>query len=568
MKLKNSFFYTIRENVKDEDSVSSNLLVRAGMIKKTSTGVYMMLPMGLKVLEKIENIIREEMNDTGSLEVKMPALIPEEVYIKSKRRANFGASMFSLKDRFGKEYVLGPTHEELFAMAAQMKIKSYKDLPFSIYQFQTKYRDEPRPRYGLIRVREFVMKDSYTFDADEAGLDKSYKTMFDAYVNSFNRMHMEYKIVKADTGVMGGLLSEEFQAISAIGEDTLVLCDSCNYSTNLEIAECVNENVLSSDEKEEETYKKVLTPECGKISDLVEFFQQPAFKFIKTLIYKCDDEFVACMVSGQREVNETKVQKLLGCNSIELAEPYEVKEFTGTSIGFLGPINLKCKIICDNEVSKMKNFLVGANEDNYHFVNVNFKDFKVDQVADIRLIQENDTCPKCGGKIYFNKGIEVGNTFKLGTKYSQSMDLQYMDTNNKLQDVWMGSYGIGPARCMAAIVEQYNDENGINWPSNLAPYFVSVIPFNMKDELQVEISNQIYDKLTKNNVEVVLDDRQLRCGVKFKDMELIGVPYRISIGRKASEGIVEFKSRTDENSIELTIDEAINKIIELSKINN
>jgi prolyl-tRNA synthetase len=566
MKLKNSFFYTLRENVKDEDSVSSNLLVRAGMIKKTSTGVYMMLPMGLKVLEKIENIIREEMNATGSLEVKMPALIPEDIYIKSKRRANFGSSMFSLKDRYGKDYVLGPTHEELFAMAAQMKIKSYKDLPFSIYQFQTKFRDEPRPRYGLIRVREFVMKDSYTFDLDEAGLNTSYKTMFDAYVNSFNKMGMDYKIVKADTGVMGGLLSEEFQAISAIGEDTLVLCDTCDYSTNLEVAECVNNNVLSSEEIEIKNYEKVLTPKCGKIEDLVKFFKQPSFKFIKTLIYKCDGEFVACMVSGQRDVNETKVQKLLGCNSIALAEAFEVKELTGAITGFAGPINLNCKIICDDEVSKMKNFIIGANQDNYHFVNVNVKDFEVEDFADIRAIQENDICPKCGGKIYFNKGIEVGNTFKLGTKYSQAMDLRYMDNNNKLQDVWMGSYGIGPARCMAAIVEQYNDDQGINWPSNLAPYFVAILPFNMKDELQVKIATEIYEKLIANNIETILDDRQLRCGVKFKDMELIGIPYRISVGRRAEENIVEFKQRTAETSVEISVEEAVNKIIELSKL--
>ena len=409
------------------------------------------------------------------------------------------------------------------------------------------------------------MKDSYTFDKDEAGLDKSYKAMFDAYVNSFNRMKLEYKIVKADTGVMGGLLSEEFQAISAIGEDTLVLCDSCDYSTNLEIAECINDKVLSSEETEADSYEKVLTPECGKIEDLVEFFKQPAFKFIKTLIYKCDDELVACMVAGHRDVNETKVQKLLGCNSVELAEPFEVKDVTGAEIGFAGPVNLNCKIICDIEVSKMKNYIIGANEDNYHYVNVNFKDYKVDLIADIRFIQENDTCPKCGGKIQFKKGIEVGNTFKLGTKYSEAMNLQYMDTNNKLQDVWMGSYGIGPARCMAAIVEQYNDENGINWPVNLAPYLVAVMPFNMKDELQVGIAEDIYEKLRSRKIEVILDDRQVRCGVKFKDMELIGIPYRISIGRRASENIVEFKGRNDENSTELTVDEAVAKIIELSE---
>jgi len=560
MKLKNSFFYTLRENVKDEDSVSSNLLVRAGMIKKTSAGVYMILPMGYKVLNKIENIIRKEMDSTGALELKMPALIPEDVYIKSGRRNLFGSSMFSLKDRFGKDFVLGPTHEELFAMAAQMKIKSYKDMPFSIYQFQTKFRDEPRPRYGLIRVREFVMKDSYTFDIDSDGLDKSYNLMFEAYKNAFNQMDIDYKIVKAATGVMGGLLSEEFQAISDIGEDTVVTCDSCDYSTNIEVAQ-IKDNTPQSSE-EELNIEKVHTPKVGKIDDLVKFFNQPAEKFIKTLIYQVDEELVACMIAGNREINESKVLTLLNGNNIELANPEKVLELANSPIGFIGPINLNCKIVVDNEVVKMKNFIVGANETDYHFKNVNPKDFKYDLQADIRNISETDSCPICNGNIVFKKGIEIGNTFKLGTKYSKALNLMYSDQNNKQKDVWMGSYGIGPARCMAAIVEQHNDENGIDWPLSVAPFEVCILPFNHKNDEQMSLANQIYDTLKAKNVDVLLDDRDQRVGVKFKDMELIGIPYRISIGRKASENIVEFKTRNTE-AIELSVSDAIDKIVNI-----
>lgn len=562
MKLKNSFFYTLRENVKDEDSISSNLLVRAGMIKKSSAGVYMLLPLGYKVIENIEKIIKEEMDNTQAQQLQMPALISEDVYVQSGRRDNFGNSMFSLKDRFNKPFVLGPTHEELFALAAAMKIRSYKDMPFSLYQIQTKFRDEPRPRYGLIRVREFMMKDAYTFDIDEAGLDIAYKKQFDAYVNIFNRLKLDYRIVKADTGVMGGLLSEEFQAVSAIGEDILVLCDSCDYASNLEVSKCINPKVEKEDAKK---LTMIETSNAKTIEEVTNFLHQDADSFVKTLIYLIDGHPYAIMVRGNREVNETKVRKLLSANDVELAPAAIVEEVTGAAVGFAGPIDIKCPIIMDEEVSMMSNFIAGANKTNYHYINVNTKDFEAAYTADIRQIQENDICPICGGKIHFKHGIEIGNTFKLGTKYSKALNLEYLDANNKLNPVWMGSYGIGLGRCMAAIAEQNNDKDGLIWPLSIAPYKLAIVVISTKDETQMQLAEQIYDHFQAQGIDVLLDDRDERPGVKFKDMDLIGIPYRITIGKKATEGIIEFKPRRSENKEELTVEELYQKMSDILK---
>ena len=561
MKLKNTFFYTLRENVKDEDSNSGNFLVRSGMIKKTSAGVYMYLPMGLKVFNKIQEIVREEMNDAGAQEVSMPALISEDVYVASGRRANFGSSMFSLKDRFNKPFVLGPTHEELFAMAAQMKIRSYKDMPFNIYQFQTKFRDEPRPRFGLIRVREFVMKDAYTFDTNLDGLNVSYQKMFDAYKKSFDRMKLDYKIVRADTGVMGGLLSEEFQAVTPIGEDTLVLCDSCDYASNIEVSECITkENTEAVELLEKEL---VETPHARTIEEVTDFLNEPAVKFVKTLIYSIDGKPYAVMVRGDRDVNEVKIQKLMGANEVMLADAETVVTVTGAAVGFAGPVDIKCPVLMDNEVAQMTNFIIGANQTGYHYKNVNLKDFTVFKTADIRNIQEGDICPKCGGRIHFAKGIEVGNTFKLGTKYSDALNLKYLDQTNQLQPVWMGSYGIGIGRCMAAVAEQYCDENGLKWPVSVAPYEVAIVLISGKDEVQTALSEKLYADMKKAGIDVLLDDRDERPGVKFKDMDLIGVPYRLTVGKKAAENMVEFKSRDGQISMDLNADDAVATLLDL-----
>lgn len=558
MKLKNSYFYTIRENVKDEDSNSGNLLVRAGMIKKSSSGVYMYMPLGLRVLKNIEAIIRLEMNKTGAQEVLMPSLIPEEVYEASGRRKGFGNSMFSLKDRFGKPFVLGPTHEELFAIAAGMKIRSYKDLPFNIYQFQNKFRDEPRPRFGLIRVREFIMKDAYSFDMNEIGLSESYQKMFNAYIASFDQMSIDYTIVKADTGIMGGLLSEEFQALSPIGEDTLVVCDHCHYACNLEIASCCDIPTTNNEPLKE--LKLISTPHVGTIEDVADFLGLPSDKFVKTLIYSIDGNPIACMVKGNREINEVKLQKFFQATTVELADLETVEKVTKAKVGFAGPINIEIPIIMDNEIQHMKNFIVGANQTDYHYINVNLGDFKPTYQEDIRLIQESDLCSECGHPVHFEKGIEIGNTFKLGTKYAKAMGLSYLDQNNQLQDVWMGSYGIGPGRCMAAVAEQNFDDKGLIWPINIAPYKVGIVVINVKDENQLTCGNELYDKLNALNIETILDDRDERAGIKFNDMDLIGIPIRITIGKALVEQMIEVKLRKSTENIKIPLQDIITYI--------
>ena len=555
MKLSNSYFFSKKENVKDEESLSSNLLTRAGMIKKAGNGIYYFLPLGLKVFRNIENIIREEMDNIGSQELVMPSLLPEEYYIDSGRRAIFGDNMFSLKDRYGRDYVLGPTHEELFAEAAKEVIKSYKDMPVSLYQMANKYRDEPRPRYGLLRTREFVMKDAYTFDKDQEGLDKSYQLMFDAYKRIFDRCGLDYRIVRASSGAMGGDLSEEFQAFSDIGEDIIISCDKCDLSTNLEICECSD---VLKDSIEKENEKELLhTPNCGTIKDLEEKFNIKPENMVKTLIYKCDDKFYALMIRGDREINEYKVSRLLDAISVEMASPEEDEKITGAVVGFAGPIGLDIPIIADYEIMHMKNFLVGANKDDYHYINTNLSDFKIDKVGDLRNITEDDVCPKCGGKLTFSKSIEVGNTFKLGTKYSEAMDVYFADENNNLKPAIMGSYGIGVARVLAAYVEQNHDDKGIIFNDALTPYKVCIVIANNKDEVQVKLANEIYDDLTSNGISVLLDDRDVRAGVKFMDMDLIGITNRIVVGKKAVDNIVEFKKRKDDNSIDIEVSDIV-----------
>ena len=558
MKLKNNYFFTMKENVKDEESVSANLLMRAGMMKKAGSGIYYFLPFGLRTIKKIENIVREEMNNIGSNELIMPSLLPEEIYVASGRRDVFGDDMFKLKDRANRNYVLGPTHEELFLEVARDVIKSHKDMPVSLYQIANKYRDEPRSRYGLIRTREFIMKDAYTFDKDEENLDKSYKLMFDAYKKIFDRIGINYKIVTAPSGVMGGMLSEEFQAISDIGEDTIVYCDECGYSSNLEVCECNTEKIDLTDEKKER--ELLLTPNCCTIKDLEEQFGFGASETVKTMIYKSNGKFYAALVRGDRDVNEYKLANVLGVEHIEMASFEEDEMITKAKVGFAGPIGLEVPIIVDNEVLNMKNFLVGANKTDYHYKNVNIEDFKQDMIGDIRCATIDDICPKCGKKLCFEKSIEIGNTFKLGTKYSESLNLMFADENNKLQPAYMGSYGIGIVRILAAYVEQNHDDWGMILSKEIAPFEAVIIVANVKDEEQLTIANKLYDDVKAKGIDVLLDDRDVRAGGKFKDMDLIGIPNRITVGKKAVEGIVEFKKRTDDSFIEISINDVISNL--------
>ena len=469
--------------------------------------------------------------------------------------------MFSLKDRKSQPYVLGPTHEELFAIAAKMKIRSYKDMPFSLYQIADKFRDEPRPRYGLIRVREFHMKDAYTFDKDEAGLDEAYAKQFQAYKNVMDRLGIDYKIVRADTGVMGGLLSEEFQAVTPLGEDILVLCGSCDFASNIEVSQAIA--VKPEQMEGTESLELRETPNSRTIEEVVDFLKKPVEKFVKTLIYSVDGKPVAVMVRGDREVNETKLRKLYNANEVELAEPETVVKVTHAEVGFAGPIGIGCELVMDEEVSYMCDFIVGANKTGCHYTGVNQKDFKADKIADVRNIAEGDICPKCGGRVHFAHGIEVGNTFKLGTKYSKALDLQYLDANNQLQYVWMGSYGIGPGRAMAAIAEQKSDENGLCWPANIAPYKAAIVLISLKDETQVKAAEELYEGFRKAGIDVLLDDRDERPGVKFKDMDLIGIPWRITVGKKISEGNVELKNRATGEMSVVPVSEIIDKVKEL-----
>ena len=562
MKLSNSYFFTLREDSKSEDSISGNLLVRSGMIKKVSAGIYMYLPLGLRALQNIEKIVKEEMNNIGAQELLMPSLIPSEVYETCGRVASFGDDMFKLNDRALRPMVLGPTHEELFTIAASNMVRSYKDLPFILYQSADKFRDEPRPRYGLIRVREFFMKDAYSFDRDEEGLDVSYQKVFDAYKRIFDRTKLNYKIVRAGTGAMGGSLSEEFQAVTPIGEDTLVLCDKCDYASNLEVA------TFKYEESSENKKSKELVETIGKesINDVANYLNIPLNKTVKAMLMNVNNELVVFFLRGDRELNMDKVTKLLNVKEITFAND-ELISKSNAIPGYTGPIDLNCKIVVDNEVLSMRNFVVGANKENYHYINVNPEDFKYDLCGDISNVIEGDICPKCGGKIYFNKGIEVGNTFKLGTKYANKLGLTYLDESNQTRDVVMGCYGIGYGRILSAVIEQNNDDKGIIFPMAIAPYKVCIVPVNMKDENIVNYANELYDLLSKNNIDVLLDDRDERPGVKFNDMDLIGIPIKITVGRDLVNMQVEFKLRKDSETSLVNIEDLLDKVQKTIKEN-
>ena len=556
MRLSKEFFYTIKEDISDEDSKSGKLLVKSGMIKKIGNGIYAKLPLGDKAMKNVEAIVRKHMNDAGATELKMPSLLPMSVFEESGRKDAFGSSMFKLHDRYEREYAMGPTHEELFAICSMNKVKSYRDLPYTLYQIGTKYRDEMRPRLGLIRVREFTMKDAYSFDKDLDGLDVSYQKMFDAYHKIFTEIGLDYKVVRADTGVMGGILSEEFQAVTDVGEDILVLCDNCDLSSNIEITECV---CNKADDEELKELQMIETYEKHTIEDVSKLLDLDVKKTVKAMMMNVDGKLVIFFIRGDRELNETKVLKLLKGQEINFADD-ELIATSNAVPGYTGPIGLDAKIVLDNEVLKMKNFCCGANKDGYHYINANIKDFKYDLSGDIVNVKEGDTCPNCGGKLKFKKGIEVGNTFKLGTKYSESMGLNYLGDDNKNYPAWMGSYGIGIDRILSAVVEQNNDEKGIIWPISIAPYKVEVVVINPKDETQLSLGNKIYEDLNKNGIDTMIDDREERAGVKFNDADLIGMPIRVTVGKKASEGIVEIKLRNQDNIEEIKLDCILEKI--------
>ena len=556
MRLSKDFFYTIKENITDEDSISGKLLVKSGMIKKVSNGIYAKMPIGEKTIKNIEKIVRKNMDEAGANELRMPALLPMDIYEKTGRKNAFGSSMFKLNDRYNREYALGPTHEELFTLVSMNKVKSYRDLHFTTYQIGPKYRDEVRPRLGLIRTREFTMKDAYSFDKDYEGLDISYKKMFDAYHKLFTELGIDYTVVKADTGAMGGLLSEEFHAVTDIGEDTLVLCDSCDYSSNLEISQ----NVLAEAEKvEEKELELVETPNRETIEEVCEYLKLDINQTVKAMLMNIDDSLVILFIRGDRELNESKVLKLLGASEINFAND-ELIATSNAVPGYTGPIGLNAKIVVDSEVLNMQNFCCGGNKEGYHYVNANVKDIRYDIAGDIVNVKEGDICPKCGGKLIFKKGIEIGNTFKLGTKYSESLGLNYLGDDNKNHPVVMGCYGIGIERILSSIVEQNNDEKGIIWPINVAPYKVAIVVINPKEAEQLEAGEKLYSQLNKMGIDTLIDDRTERAGVKFNDIDLLGIPVRITIGKKIAENVIEIKTRAEDIVTEFKVDEAINEV--------
>ncbi len=566
MKVSNMLLSTLREMPAEAETTSHQLMLRAGLIRKLAAGVYSFLPLGLRVLNKVENIIREEMDAEGAQEVLMSALLPAEAYQDSGRWEVFGSDMFRLKDRNNRDFCLGPTHEEIFTDTVKACVKSYRQLPLTLYQIQTKYRDERRPRFGVMRSREFIMKDAYSFDMSKEGLDVSYQKMYNAYCKAFDRMNLDYIVVDADSGAMGGSGSQEFMVKSDTGEDTIAYCPACSYAANVEKAECIPE-VLPKEEPK--AMSKIHTPNVGTIEELVSFLNTDSKHFAKTILYQAGEKVVAVMVRGDREINEVKLINHLGINEqdLELASADTVVSVTGAAVGFAGPIGLSVPVIVDKEVMEMTNFVVGANETDYHYENVNTADFTPEAVIDVRTITEGDVCPKCGKPIATTQGVEVGHIFKLGTKYTDALDCTYLDENGKSQSMIMGCYGIGVSRTIAAVIEQFSDENGIVWPVSVAPYQVLIVPVSMREESQVKLAEDIYNELKAQGIEVLLDDRSERVGVKFKDADLIGIPVRITVGKKAEDNIVEYKLRSETEATEYSSEDAIKNAVSYIKEN-
>ena len=566
MKMSNMLVSTLREVPAEAEIDSHKLMLRAGMIRKMAAGIYNYMPIGLKVLKNIEEIVREEMNTAGAQEFLASAVLPAELWQESGRWDVYGDEMFRLKDRNNRDFCLGPTHEEVFTDIARNEIKSYKQLPVNLYQIQTKYSDERRPRFGIMRSREFIMKDAYSFDKDQAGLDVSYDKMHDAYVKIFNRCGIDAKCVEADSGAIGGANSAEFMVKSEVGEDDVVFCSACDYAANIEKAEATPEKAEVEELLEME---KVATPDSRGIYEVSEFLKVSPKKTVKLLMFNVDGKIVGVVVRGDREVNEVKVANAAQASGdIIMASNEEYTKATNCEPGFGGPVGIKVDLLLvDEEVANMYNMILGANETGYHLKNVNYgRDFE-GVVGDFRKIESGEKCPKCGSEVTIARGTEVGHIFKLGTKYSAAMNATFIDENGKNVPFVMGCYGIGVTRTMASIIEQHHDENGIIWPLSVAPYHVSVIPVNIKDEAQMKIANKLYDELRKIGVDAILDDRNERPGVKFKDSELIGIPMRVTVGKKITDGEVEFKLRDGEMEV-IKIEDVLEKVKSQFEINN
>lgn len=566
MKQSKMLIPTLREVPADADIKSHQLLLRAGYIRQNASGIYSYLPLANKVIKKIEQIIREEMDAAGGVELLMPALQQAELWQESGRWFTYGPELMRLKDRNSREFALGATHEEVITSLVRDEVKSYKRLPLTLYQIQTKFRDEKRPRFGILRGREFIMKDAYSFHSSHESLGEVYDSIFQAYCNIFERCGLNYRAVIADSGAMGGKDTHEFMVLSDVGEDTIAYSTESNYAANIEMAPVIN-SYDKTDEPAKEL-EKVETKEQKTIEEVSSFLNVAAEKCIKSLLFKVDEKFVLVLVRGDHEVNDIKVKNLLEANVVELADHADTEEVLGSKVGSIGPINVKdIEVIADHAVKAIVNGVCGANQENYHYVNVNpDRDFTVDQYADIRFIQEGDLSPDGKGTITFAKGIEVGHVFKLGTRYSEAMGATYLDENGRSQALIMGCYGIGVSRTMAAIVEQFNDDRGIVWPNAVAPFDIHLITVNTKDDTQNELSEKLYAALKANRFDVLVDDRAERAGVKFADSDLIGLPIRVTVGKKAGEGIVEVKVRSTGEMLEVHESELAATILRLTQV--
>ncbi len=562
MKMSKMYMPTLREVPAEAEIPSHQLLLRAGLTRRLVSGIYSYLPLGYRVIRKVEDIVREEMDKFGGQELLLSAIQPREIWEATGRWEDFGPEMFKLKDRHSREFCLGPTHEEYLTDMIKGEITSYKQLPLILYQIQTKYRDELRPRFGFMRAREFIMKDAYTFDTDEESMKEAYMNQWRAYDSIFTRLGVDYKVVRGDSGAMGGDNSHEFMAMSKYGESLVAYCEKCDFAATDEKAEVVYSAKYT--DEEEKNLEEVHTPGASTIEDLEKTLGVEKTKLAKALVYMVKDEPVVCLIPGDRELNEIKLLNHLsaGEHEIEMASD-EVIESLNSYPGYTGPLGLKdgTRIVVDSRLTEMKNLVVGANKVDYHILNVNYgRDFTGEVVDDLLLIQEGDRCPECGEELKMDRGIEVGNIFQLGTKYSKGLNAKYLDENGKEQLFYMGSYGIGISRTVSAIIEQNYDENGIIWPLNVAPYHVIISLINSKNQEQSDLGNEIYEELNNQGVEVLLDDRDERPGVKFNDRDLIGIPIRITVGRGAKDRLVEYSLRSDGENKDVSVDEIVSLI--------
>lgn len=555
MRQSQMFIPTLRETPQDAESLSHRLMLKAGMIKQMASGIYTYLPITRLVLHNIEKIVREEMNKIGGVEIHMPVLHPKELWEESGRWDAYGNELMRMKDRHGREFALGPTHEEMIVALLRDELRSYKKLPLTLYQIQTKFRDELRPRYGLLRGREFIMKDAYSFHTDDESLTKTYNDMYQAYSNIFSRMGLNYRAVEADSGAIGGSHTHEFMALADIGEDTIAYTDESDYAANIEKAECQPVEKSTDEPKE---MIKVETPGVTSCQSLVDHLDIPLHETTKTMVVKINGEFLMLLLRGDQELNDVKVKSFFNAEEeIEFADEDEIMKHFNATPGSLGPVNTEIPVYLDYQVDGMVNYPTGANETGHHYVNVNHhRDFDVKGVGDFRFINEGETAADGSGPVRFMKGIEVGQVFKLGTKYSESMGLNVLDENGRSVPVMMGCYGVGVSRTLSAIIESHHDDRGIIWPESVTPFDIHIITANTKDETILKVAEDLYESL-QEKYRVLYDDRNERAGVKFADSDLIGLPYRIVVGRGAKDGVVEVKKRTDEKSEDVEIDDVL-----------